>query len=35
MREQPTLIKRPVLVHGARLMVGFSPEKYATFAVVP
>lgn len=30
MREQPSLIKRPVLVRGGTLLVGFSPEKYAT-----
>lgn len=29
MREQPSLIKRPVLESGAKLLVGFSPEKYA------
>jgi arsenate reductase len=30
MVEQPSMIKRPVLEHGAALLVGFSPEKYAT-----
>jgi arsenate reductase (glutaredoxin) len=30
MLEQPSMIKRPVLEHGKRLLVGFSPEKYAT-----
>ena len=29
MVEQPSLIKRPVLVSGKTLLVGFSPEKYA------
>lgn len=30
MLEQPALIKRPVLEFGTRLLVGFSPERYAT-----
>jgi len=30
MLEQPSMIKRPVLEHGKLLVVGFSPEKYAT-----
>jgi arsenate reductase len=29
MLEQPSLIKRPVLVRGKTLLVGFSPEKYS------
>ena len=29
MIEQPSLIKRPVLVAGKTLLVGFSPEKYS------
>jgi arsenate reductase len=29
MLEQPSMIKRPVLVRGQTLLVGFSPEKYA------
>src|SRR3954447_17871339 len=29
MLEQPSMIKRPVLVRGAMLLVGFSPESYA------
>ena len=29
MSEQPSLIKRPVLVRGKTLLVGFSPEKYS------
>lgn len=29
MRENPSLIKRPVLEHGDTLMVGFTPERYA------
>jgi arsenate reductase len=32
MLEQPAMIKRPVLERGATLLVGFSPEKYATLA---
>ncbi|QDQ27369.1 ArsC family reductase [Chitinimonas arctica] len=28
MQEQPSLIKRPVLEHGERLLVGFKPEHY-------
>jgi arsenate reductase (glutaredoxin) len=30
MLEQPSMIKRPVLARGKTLLVGFSPEKYAT-----
>ena len=30
MAAQPSLIKRPVLEGGGRLMVGFKPETYAT-----
>ena len=30
MLEQPSMIKRPVLEHGKTLLVGFSPEKYAS-----
>ncbi|HEY4211276.1 MAG TPA: ArsC family reductase [Steroidobacteraceae bacterium] len=29
MREQPSMIKRPVLESGGRLWVGFKPEIYA------
>jgi arsenate reductase len=29
MLAQPSMIKRPVLVGGARLLVGFKPEQYA------
>ncbi len=29
MLEQPSMIKRPVLVRGTTLLVGFSPEKYS------
>jgi Spx/MgsR family transcriptional regulator len=29
MAAQPSMIKRPVLVHGPKLLVGFSPEAYA------
>jgi arsenate reductase len=29
MLEQPSMIKRPVLERGKRLLVGFSPEKYS------
>jgi arsenate reductase len=28
MLEQPSMIKRPVLESGKKLLVGFSPEKY-------
>jgi len=30
MLEQPAMIKRPVLEHGADLLVGFKPDSYAT-----
>jgi Spx/MgsR family transcriptional regulator len=30
MIEQPSLIKRPVVEHGAAVLVGFSAEKYAS-----
>jgi Spx/MgsR family transcriptional regulator len=29
MLENPSMIKRPVLESGAKLLVGFSPEKYS------
>ena len=29
MLAQPSMIKRPVLAHGGRLVVGFKPEIYA------
>jgi len=29
MLEQPSMIKRPVLEHGKKVMVGFSPETYS------
>src|SRR5262245_60807304 len=29
MLEQPSMIKRPVLEHGRKLLVGFNPEKYS------
>ncbi len=32
MREQPSMIKRPVLERGKTLLVGFSPEKYSPLA---
>ena len=32
MLEQPSMIKRPVLVVGAQLLVGFKPEQYAALA---
>lgn len=30
MLAQPSMIKRPVLVNGKKLLVGFKPEHYAT-----
>jgi arsenate reductase len=30
MVENPSLIKRPVLEHGGQILVGFTPERYAT-----
>ncbi|MEQ1865845.1 MAG: ArsC family reductase [Micropepsaceae bacterium] len=30
MLAQPSMIKRPVLVHGQHLIVGFKPEVYAS-----
>jgi arsenate reductase-like glutaredoxin family protein len=30
MLAQPSIIKRPVLEAGGRLLVGFKPEAYAT-----
>ena len=32
MLAQPSMIKRPVLERGRKLLVGFSPEKYAVLA---
>jgi Spx/MgsR family transcriptional regulator len=32
MLEQPSMIKRPVLERGKKLLVGFSPEKYSALA---
>ena len=29
MQAQPSLIKRPVLVQGGEILVGFKPERYA------
>jgi arsenate reductase-like glutaredoxin family protein len=29
MTEQPSMIKRPVLEAGAKVMVGFKPDLYA------
>ena len=29
MLEQPSMIKRPVLERGKKILVGFSPEKYS------
>ena len=29
MLEQPSMVKRPVLESGKKLLVGFSPEKYS------
>ncbi|MDE2239861.1 MAG: ArsC family reductase [Rhodospirillales bacterium] len=31
MKEQPSMIKRPVLVQGNEVLVGFKPEAYAGF----
>lgn len=31
MKTHPTLIKRPVLVNGKNVIVGFSPESYQVF----
>jgi arsenate reductase len=31
MTEHPSLIKRPVLENGEKLLVGFTPERYADF----
>jgi arsenate reductase len=31
MKVSPTLIKRPVLVSGKKVMVGFTPESYQVF----
>ncbi|HUF21465.1 MAG TPA: ArsC/Spx/MgsR family protein, partial [Burkholderiales bacterium] len=28
MSEHPSLIKRPVLEHGASLLLGFDPQRY-------
>ncbi len=33
--EQPTLVKRPVLQHGQRLLVGFSEPLYQSFFGAP
>ena len=33
MLAQPSMIKRPVLEAGAKLLVGFRPDEYATLAV--
>ena len=33
MREQPSMIKRPVLDAGGRLLVGFKPEQYESALV--
>ena len=36
MAEQPTLIKRPVIEHNSRLIVGFSQDIYSTqFRISP
>ena len=32
MLAQPSIIKRPVLEHGTKLLVGFKPEQYETLA---
>ena len=32
MLDQPSMIKRPVLARGRKLLVGFSPEKYSELA---
>lgn len=32
MLEQPSMIKRPVLERGKKLLVGFNPEKYSDLA---
>jgi arsenate reductase len=31
MLAQPSMIKRPVLVQGSQIAVGFKPEAYAAF----
>jgi len=33
MLEQPSMIKRPVLENGARVLVGFKPAEYQTLLV--
>lgn len=30
MLAQPSMIKRPVLIHGQKLLVGFKPDQYVT-----
>jgi arsenate reductase len=30
MRQQPSLIKRPVLAHGGKILVGFDEQVYRT-----
>ncbi len=35
MLEQPSMIKRPVLVRGETLLVGFNPERYAELTHAP
>lgn len=30
MLAQPSMIKRPVLVHGQKILVGFKPDQYVT-----
>ncbi len=32
MLAQPSMIKRPVLEHGGKLLVGFKPEQYESLA---
>jgi arsenate reductase len=32
MLDQPSMIKRPVLARGRKLIIGFSPEKYSELA---
>lgn len=33
MLDHPTLVRRPICEHGARLLIGFKPERYAAHFV--
>ena len=35
MLAQPSMIKRPVLEHGGKLLVGFKPEQYEKVLAAP